>query len=204
MRRFFRSIRTNILYGTVFLVPVAAFVLVAYYIFGVWKEILLPFSNQLGLSTIESRALAVVMAIVALLAICFIIGFFIRTRLGAWTFEHLEKRLFSQLPGYNIIASMLRGFADEKSAYPPALVTLFPNGPAVLGFVVEETNGPNLTIYVPNTPMITIGQVYLVDRQNVKFLKGTTMEAANCMSQWGIGLDEFLRKGKEDPRQIAE
>ncbi len=204
MRRFFSYIRTNILYGIVFLVPIAAFILVAYYIFGIWKGVLLPLSNQLGLSTVESRTLAVVMAVAALLIICFVIGYLIRTRFGAWTFEHLEKRFFNQLPGYHIIATMLRGFADKENAYPPALVTLIPNGPAVLAFVVEDRNGPQLTVYVPSAPLITVGQVYLVDRENVKILGGKTIDAVNCMSQWGIGLSDFSKGNSPSLQQSSD
>jgi len=52
------------------------------------------------------------------------------------------------VPGYQIIANLLRGIAGDKMTYPPALVTLSAPGTAVLGFIVEDEGDPYLTVYV--------------------------------------------------------
>lgn len=192
MKRLFSAIRTNILYGIVFLIPIAAFILVAYYFVGVWNEVLRPLSDQLGFTTLESRMLAVVLSLALLLFICFVIGGLIRTRFGTWTFEKFETRILNHLPGYGIIATLLRGFADEQNAYQPALVTLIRGGPAMLGFVMEDNGGSHLTVYVPAAPLMTVGQVYVVERVSIKLLEGSAIGAANCISQWGVGLNDFL------------
>ncbi|MGI9386967.1 MAG: DUF502 domain-containing protein [Methyloligellaceae bacterium] len=192
MARLFRTIRANILYGTILLIPVAAFILIAYYIFGIWREILRPLSEQLGLSTIESRALAFVLALGILLTFCFIIGALLRTRLGTWTFEKIESRLLNHLPGYNMLATLLRGFAEDHENYRPALVTLISDGPAALAFVMEDNGGGHLTVFVPSAPMMTVGSIYLVERNRVQALEGSAIGAANIISQWGVGLGDYL------------
>ncbi|MEE9586459.1 MAG: hypothetical protein V3V97_00350, partial [Hyphomicrobiaceae bacterium] len=50
-----------------------------------------------------------------------------------------------------------------------------------------------LTIFVPSAPMMTIGQIHMVKRQNVRLIEGSTIEAANCLSQWGVGMHDYLR-----------
>ncbi len=189
----FRIIRANILYGVIVLIPIAAFILIAYYIFDIWKKILRPFANELGLSTPQSQVLAVVLSLLLLLAVCFVIGAIIRTRLGTWTFDKIEANFLNHLPAYGIISNLLRGFADQEAAYQPALVTLVENGAEVLGFIMEDNGAPLLTIFVPSAPMMTIGQIHMVKRQNVRLIEGSTIEAANCLSQWGVGMHDYLR-----------
>ncbi len=192
MKRFFRAIRNNILYGVLVLIPVAAFILIAYYFFGIWNSILLPLSDQIGLSTLESRLLAAGLAFGALLIVCFILGAIIRTRLGIWTFEKLETNFLSYLPGYAVLSNILRGFVDDKNTYKPALVTVVPGGAAMLGFVVEDSDPQHVTVFVPSAPMMTIGQIYLVQHDRVQLIDGTRIDAASCVSQWGIGLAAFV------------
>ena len=192
MTRMLSAIRTNTLYGILVLIPVAAFALVAYYVYGIWKSAMLPLAEKLQLSSIESQLLAIGLALLFLLIICFIMGSIVRTRLGAWTYEALEKRVLNHLPGYGVVATLLRGFADKTEGYQPAVVTLMPNSAAVLGFVMEDAGGPQLTVFVPSAPLMTMGQIYLVQRSDVRLLSGTTIDAANCISQWGVGLQDYV------------
>ena len=191
MTRMLSAIRTNTLYGILVLIPVAAFALVAYYVYGLWKTAMVPIAEQLKLSTIESQLLAIGLALLFLLIVCFFMGTIVRTRLGAWTYETLEKRVLNHLPGYGVVATLLRGFADNTEAYQPAVVSLMPNSAAVLGFVMEDKGGPQLTVFVPSAPLMTVGQIYLVQREDVRLLSGTTIDAANCISQWGVGLHDY-------------
>ncbi len=78
-------------------------------------------------------------------------------------------------------------------SYPPALVTLFAPGTAVLGFVMEDEGDPYLTVFVPTAPVMTAGAIHLVERSRVQLIEGSSMEAAKCVTQWGMGLKTFRR-----------
>ncbi len=138
MSGLFRTIRANILYGAVALIPVAAFLLVAYYLYGFWESVLKPVSRWFGLDSYDSQIAAYSMAVFGLLLVCFVLGAIIRTRFGSWTFEKIEDRILSNIPGYGILSTLLRGFADDRHAYPAAMVTLQPGGAATLAFVMED------------------------------------------------------------------
>jgi len=45
---------------------------------------------------------------------------------------------------------------------------------------------------VPSAPALTVGSLHVVDRDRVTFLEATTVDVANCISQWGIGSDKAL------------
>ena len=70
----------------------------------------------------------------------------VRTRIGAWSFERIENKVLKQIPGYQIISRALKGFADEETAYPKALVYLLGSEAAVLGFVMEENDNGSVTV----------------------------------------------------------
>ena len=76
-------------------------------------------------------------------------------------------------------------------SFPPALITLLAPGTAVLGFVMEDEGDPYLTVYVPSAPVMTVGAIHVVERSRVKLIEGSSMDAANCVTQWGLGLKDF-------------
>ena len=43
------------------------------------------------------------------------------------------------VPGYDLIQNVLRGFAEKRTAYPAALITLFGPGTGVFGLVMAGT-----------------------------------------------------------------
>ena len=110
----------NVIYGLIVLIPMAIiFLLIAKIV-----EILEIVAKAFGLETAFSAILAVLLAVLLFLVICFIVGALVRTRVGTWSFERIEKRVLSQIPGYRIIGNMLKGFADQKTAFPLACVDL--------------------------------------------------------------------------------
>ncbi|MGI9408244.1 MAG: DUF502 domain-containing protein [Hyphomicrobiaceae bacterium] len=203
MSGLFGAARVNILYGAVALIPVAALLLVAYYLFGFWQSVLKPISRWFGLDTLDSQLVAVSLATMGLLAICFILGLLIRTQFGTWTFEKVENRILSNIPGYGILSTLLRGFADDRHAYPAAMVTLTPGGAGTLAFIMEDNGQSHLTVFVPSAPMMTVGQIYAVPRSDVEILPGVSIEAANAVSQWGVGLQPSVAQGRQTAQEAA-
>lgn len=195
--------RVNFLYGLIALVPLALFGLVAYYLYGFWTLVILPLSDELGLTTNQSRIIAVLLAIPCFFALCIFLGWLIRTRFGALTFDFLESRLLSQIPGYGIVANLLRGFADRQSNYPAALVDLTGQGVSVPGFIMEDDGGDRLTVFVPLAPLMTMGSVYIVVRERVEALEDATIETANTIGQWGIGFQQLARRRLQLPAGSA-
>ena len=86
-------------------------------------------------------------------------------------------------------------------SYPPALVTLFAPGTAVLGFVMEDEGDPYLTVFVPTAPVMTAGAIYVVERSRVQLIEGSRVDAAKCVTQWGMGLKTF--RGATTPPMIS-
>ncbi|MEO0617894.1 MAG: hypothetical protein AAFZ01_01295 [Pseudomonadota bacterium] len=185
--RLFRWLRANILYGAAALIPVAALLLIAWYLYDFWQSVLTPVTNLFGLETFDTQATAVGLALGALLVTCLLMGMIVRSRIGGWTFDRIEERVLSNVPGYGMISTLLRGFAEQQNAYPAALARLGTGAAQVPCFVMEDTGGETLTIFVPSAPVMTVGTIYIVPRDDVEVLSGVGGETANALSQWGVG-----------------
>jgi len=192
-------IRTNIIYGAIALMPVAVLVYILVKLFGFLKKLSEPLAPYLGTNPYFGTGLLVVATVLALLGLCYLFGALINTQIGAVVFEKVKSQMSENIPGYEIIANLLGGIAGDKMSFPPALVTLWAPGTAVLGFVMEDGGDPYLTVYVPSAPVMTVGAIHVVERSRVKLIEGSSMDAANCVTQWGLGLKDF-RGGTTPPK----
>lgn len=180
--------KRNVVYGLLALFPATIIFLLLSKI----MEILEKAATVLNLDSTTGFVLTILVGLLLLLILCFILGTFVRTRIGSWSLEKLERKVLCQIPGYEIISNVLKGFAEKKIAYPAAKIQLYGKGSAVIGFIMEENLDGSLTVFVPSSPALTLGSLHLVDRERVTILKAGSMEVANCISQWGIGSKNLL------------
>ncbi len=183
------TVKSNLIYGVLFLLPVAVIVL----LIAKLVDVLAAIAKPLGLDSLAGAFLALLIAIGLLLLVCFVAGAAVRTRIGSWSAERLDA-LLNPIPGYQIVANVVRGFKSEEVAYPPALVQLHDAGVAALGFVIEEHDNGEMVVFVPTSPTVTIGSVYLVKAERVTLLQSSSLEMLNCVSQWGIDSSKLIRR----------
>jgi len=180
--------KTNVIYGLLVLVPAAIIFLLLVKIVEILEKMAVP----LNLESTTGVIVAIMLGILLLLLLCFVIGSFVRTRIGSWPLERLERKVLNQIPGYQIISNVLKGFVEKRTAYPAAMVRLYGPGTAVLGFIMEENENGSLTVFVPSAPTLTVGSLHVVDRERVTILEAGGMDVTNCISQWGIGSQNIL------------
>ena len=190
--------RGRIILGAIALLPLIAVGYMGYEVFTILQEVISPLSDRLGVYPILNFFLLVILALAAVIGICYGFGWLITTRLGAASFEKAEGRIKDMVPGYEFLAKLLKGMAKEQATYQPALVTLGAPGTAVLGFVMEEPDDddPYATVFVPTAPILTAGAIHVVERSRIQEIEGTASDAANYVTKWGLGLRQFRGKVK--------
>jgi uncharacterized membrane protein len=191
MTRTAAHFRTRMIYGAIALLPIFIAAFLAVEMFGVLKTLAEPLAPYMTLSPYLETILLVVLAVLILAVVCYAVGVLVSTQLGKLTVGRVEAKLRAVIPGYEIAANLLRGIAGSDMSYPPALVTLLAPGTAVLAFVMEDDGDTYLTIYVPSSPLLTAGTIHVVDRARVRLIEGSSMGAAQCITQWGLGLRVF-------------
>jgi len=191
------SFKMNLVYGLIVLVPAAVIALLVVQVVGALGKL----GQHLGLQSIWSVLLVVLLGLAGLVVACYLIGAAVRTRLGAWSFDKLEARVFKQIPGYQLVKNLLTGFAEKRSTYPAALVRLQENGAAALAVVMEQHPDGKSTVFVPLAPIVSLGSVYVVDNDRITMLKANALDLVGCVSQWGVGSGEMLAKGLRAPAE---
>jgi len=181
--------KTNVIYGMIVAFPFA----IIFILLEKLVKFLRGVATIIGLESAFAASLAVVLAMLFLLIAFYAVGAFMQTKIGALSFERLEKKIFLQIPGYKIISNMLKGFTEEKiKAYRPALVQLYQPGASVFCFVMEENDNNTMTVFVPSVPTMTIGGLHVVEPDRVTFLDVKHREIVECISEWGIGSNKIV------------
>ena len=179
---------TNVIYGLLVMVPIAIIVLLLEKVVEILESIAKPLQLYSAISVIGAMILALLMVFL----LCFVVGAFVRTRLGSWSFDRFERTILKQIPGYEIISNALKGFIEKKTVYHAALVRLYGPGTGVLGFVMEENDNGSITVFVPSVPTLTVGSLHIVDRERVTMLEAGRIDVTTCISKWGIGSQKIL------------
>lgn len=192
-------IKTNITYGLIVLVPVAIIVLLLAKI----VEVLEAVGQPLGLQSVLGTAVAIVVGVLLLLALCFLVGALVRSRRTGISFERIEAVLLSKIPGYEVLGNVLKGFADDQNRFPPVLVNLYGPGAAVFGMIMDENEDGTLTVFIPASPALTVGAVHVVAPDRVTRLNAGIGEVTGCVSQWGIGSRKVLSESVASSGEAA-
>jgi uncharacterized membrane protein len=189
MRRIAEFTKTTLIGGVLIVLPVyLSVLLLAKTISGI-LALLSPVTAQIP-ADVELRS---VIAIVILIAACFLAGLVVLTGPGLRAKNALEHALFKRIPGYNL----LRGLAGrvtgntEDATFAVALVEI--EEALVPAFIVEELDDGSFTVFVPSVPTPAAGAIYIlrperVHRLNVPFATGVAV-----ISKWGTGAGALVK-----------
>ena len=146
------------------------------------------------------------LALLAVLIACFVVGAAVRTRAGRAVRERVERSFFGRLPGYEMFRSLtqrLTGGAEEN-VWKPALAEI--EDALVPAFVVEELDDGRFTVFVPSVPTPFAGAVYILARERVHLVDVPFTQAIKSVSRWGSGSRDLVAAMRKDhaPRKDAE
>jgi uncharacterized membrane protein len=132
------------------------------------------------------------LSVLLVLLLLFAIGAAVRTRRGRAIGERIEKSLFQRIPGYALVRSFTQQLAQQSDehVWKPALVEI--EDALVPGFIIEEVEGGQYTVFVPSVPTPLAGAVYVLDRKRVHPLKVPFTQAVRTISQWGSGSKDLV------------
>ena len=127
------------------------------------------------------------LSLLLVLVLCFLVGVAFRTRMGRAAGERIEKSLFQRIPGYAVFRGLAQQLSGEsrESAWKPALVEI--EDALVPGFIIEELDDGQYTVFVPSVPTPLAGAVLVIPRERVHPLDVPFTSAIQVVSKWGSG-----------------
>ena len=187
MKRIVEFIKTSVIGGFFVILPVALILFLLVELAEIVILITEPVTEHLPIETLGGIEVATLVAIVLILGACFVTGLAMRTQIGVRFGELVERFGLNRLPGYTLLKSLTQSFSgvQDGSAFAVAVATIRDSD--VLGFIIEEHDNGDFTVFVPAAPTPTIGTVYCLKPEKVRKLDVPMSEAVNCIMQWGIG-----------------
>jgi uncharacterized membrane protein len=187
MGALYRFLKTTVVGGLVVLVPVAV---CAYTIVVAVKAVLTalaPVAKFLHVESLGGIVAVELVAVVLVLAVCFLLGLLVQTAGGRAIGNWFEKRLFKLLPGYEMIKKISRQFSGsgEETLGSPVVAKL--GDSRQIGFLVEEYPSGEAAVFIPLAPALSLGSVHIIPAEHAERLNAPLSEVIDCITKVGFG-----------------
>lgn len=186
-------IKVTVIGGIVFLVPVTVLVMLLGKIVGVLSKLAAPLAAWVPLDRVGGVALADLIAVAGIIAMCFLAGLVARSRAIRRFIDSLESRFLHSIPGYGFIKSLtgsVAGIEDDKSM-TPVLVNF--DDASQVAFKVETLPDGRVVVYIPGAPDPWSGSLFVMEANRVEMLDRSLSQAVKNIRGLGAGSGELLQ-----------
>lgn len=134
-----------------------------------------------------------VIAILIVIAACFVAGLLVRTGPGLRAKNALERTVLEKIPGYTLLRGLTGRMAgtQEDETFAVALVEI--EDALVPAFIVEELDDGRYTVFVPSVPTPAAGAVYILPPERVHHVDVPLATAVAVISKWGAGTGSLVK-----------
>lgn len=189
-------LKSTLLGGALFLVPVVVLGYVIFTALGYMRQIAKPIVAFLPWTGAGAVIVADVLALLGLVLICFAAGYLARVGMARWFVDHMEQNFLMRLPGY----AMFRGLTnsvDESQENRRVVLVQF-DDQAQLAVEVEQLEGSRRSVvYIPGSPEFHGGSsLAVVEHDRIEPTKMTLIELRQLMRGYGQNFGKELSKGE--------
>jgi len=201
MRRLREFFKSTLIGGLLVLLPLTILIYALVWVFnGVHKAINPLTKIFITEESILQIVVADVVVVGLLIWVCFLVGVFVRTRLGRWMYILIESRLLRKTPGYSMIKETVSQFLDKDKQSPfssVALARIFENDTLVSVFVTDKHVDGSYTVFMPTGPNPTSGNIYHLRAENVFPVDVSVEDAMRSIISCGAGSSTLINKLRE-------
>ena len=201
MRQIWDFVKTTVLGGAIFLLPIAATLLIVVKAGKMAIDAATPLAEKLPFSRGEAVLAVYVVGAIALVLVSFAAGVFTRSvRIESKTASFLEDRILNRFPPYVAIRKQTDRLAGiETNEYlKPALVRMHDGWQ--IGFLVDAFSDGHVAVFLPSAPDPSWGVVQIISSENISPIDGSHGDVIACLEQSGHGLPNLLGRSFLDSR----
>lgn len=187
-------VRTTLVGGVLFLVPVVLAALILREAAQFAIRILRPFTRLTPSDAVAGIAVIELLAIAALIALCFLAGLMGRTKAGRALGHRLEYAVLRRIPGFMFLRTVMASMVglETNSGLSVALASI--EDAWVLSFVIERHRSGLATVFVPSAPTPAAGSIYYLPEDRIRPLDVPVSAAMACITRLGVGSIDLLEK----------
>jgi len=187
-----KIIRTTLIGGVLFLLPLVFIVVVVEKAYEIIKVIATPLGNFFTTDSIAGIALVDAMTVVIMLVGCLIAGLFARSPLGRNLHMKLDTILLNVFPGYAWLKGVIGNIqdADAEKVLKPVLVRF--DDFYQLGFESDRSREGLVAIYMPDAPDPRSGTVGYVTADRIQPIDAGFLDVVKSCKHLGRDSTDML------------
>jgi uncharacterized membrane protein len=198
--------RTTLLGGVIVILPTMILVFAFKWLFGIVGNGIQPLTD-LVVHTIDlpqryEQLIATLLVISVIVLGCFLVGLFVRTRMGHMIYTGIEGSVLSKAPGYKMVKETVNQFLGKKESpfSSVALVRIFENETKVTAFITDKHEDGTVTVFVPTGPNPTSGFIYHINEQYVHPVDVSVEDAMRSVISCGAGSEKLIRELRKNEK----
>ncbi len=186
-------LKTTVIGGIVFLVPIIIVVAIMGKAFEIMKMVADPLSALVPIDTAGKIAIVNLIASALIVLVCFLAGLAARTETAAKVVRTLETKFLSHIPAYAFVKGMTASVAGTEHGEEMTAVLARLDDYSQIAFEIERLEGGNVAVYLPGAPNPWSGSVCIMTEDRIQPINASMMSAVRTISHLGKGSGELLR-----------
>lgn len=203
MQRIRRFLSITFLGGVTVLLPLAVFFIISQWLLGLVSELVKPLTGLVSQNIHIHEALAFLIVLGILIATFFVVGLVVKTNVGQWFHDKVDRLLLRVMPGYRPIKELVSQVigGEMRSSFEGEVVLAQLYGDAspasVTAIVTSRHADGSVTVYVPTAPIPTSGLTYHLPASCITPLPNVTVEQAmRTIIACGAGSAELIARSR--------
>jgi uncharacterized membrane protein len=199
MRTKIGFIKSTIIGGLFFLVPVAVIIFMVNELVGFMRNVADSLAPVIPMETVLGGLALNLIALIVVVGLCFLAGLIAQGARARRVRAKLESILLTAIPGY----SFVKGFADSMRQSDELAESFFPilvrfDDYSQLAFEIERVKDSDVVVYLPGAPNPWSGKVVYVTPDRITHAPMTVMEMVQNLGVLGRGSGEISERAKEN------
>jgi len=191
-----RFMKTTILGGILFLVPIVIFIAIIGKALELSNTIAVPLAEGLIVDSVGDLMVVHLIALTILLLFCFVAGLAAKTSLARRLVGKLETKFLDKIPAYELLKAKTQSkLAPEDIEGLHPAITRFDDSWQLV-FEIERLADGKVVVFLPGSPDPWSGSVCVVTDDRVTPLDMTVKSATKLMKRLGRGASSALHDGE--------
>jgi uncharacterized membrane protein len=192
MKGQFRFLKTTVIGGIVFLVPLIIIVAIIGKAIEIMKKVAEPLSALMPIDSVGDIAIVNIITFALIVLVCFLAGLAARTVVAGKLVQFLETRFLSHIPAYAFVKGMTASIAGAEDGKGMTAVLAHLDDYSQVAFEIERVGGGNVIVYLPGAPNPWSGSICIMTNDRIQPIEATMMSAVQNIRHLGRGSGELL------------
>jgi len=190
---------TTLIGGLLVVLPIGLFYTLVKFLLTQVSKLISPIVELIHIEGLDNFYLLSGIALLIVIAFCFFVGLFVRTRSGEQLYLYFEQSILARLPFYNTIKETVQQLFSSRGKSFSKVVIAKVMGTKMTGFVTHEHENGLYTVFVPTAPNPTNGYIFHLHKDQLDFLDVKPEDAMRTIIGVGTGSDILFKSSTMEP-----